>query len=355
MLKTESRSDAVAWTDEGQLQLLDQTLLPEEVRYLALDTVDEVIEAIQTLRVRGAPLLGVAGAMGLAACARRALREGRLDDAASARSWLMASATAIRESRPTAVNLGWAIDRVLEETASILGGVAASQPASLMVERLYEVAEQIWDDDAERCEAIGLHGISIVPEDARVLTICNSGMLATGGIGTAFGVIRKGFEAGRVQHVYACETRPLCQGARLTTWELTRLRIPATVLVDSAAAALMHAGEVDVVVTGADRIAANGDAANKIGTLSLAQLAAQYSLPFYIAAPLSTFDATCESGDQIPIEQRNAAEVPRVATGVNVFNPAFDVTPRELIAGIVTEAGVLEPPYEESIRAALGG
>ncbi len=347
-------TEAVAWGDGGALIVLDQTRLPDEHIRLSLNTIDDVVEAIRLLRVRGAPLIGVSAAMGLSACAARAQRENDLVGDA-ARSWLDVTSATLRQARPTAVNLAWAVDRVHQEAVAAIEDVPSSAAADALVASLRRSAQRLWDDDAERCMAMGRHGADIMPRAANVLTICNTGMLATGGIGTAFGVIRTAFERGEVHHVYACETRPLCQGARLTSWELARHKIPATVLVDSAAATVLSTGRINFVIAGADRIAMNGDTANKIGTLGLANLARAYGVPFYIAAPLSTIDSNCENGAGIPIEERDPAEIARVAAGVKVFNPAFDVTPAKLIQGIVTEVGVLRPPFEDTIRSAMDG
>jgi methylthioribose-1-phosphate isomerase len=253
-------------------------------------------------------------------------------------------------ARPTAVNLAWALERMrrVADECFERGDNGAQVAAALRAE-----AEQIWDEDAAMCEAMGRCGQALVPPGSTILTICNTGMLATGGIGTALGVIRTAHEEGKAVDVVACETRPLGQGARLTMWELARLEIPARLIVDAAAASLMARGEIDLVITGADRIAANGDTANKIGTYALAVLARAHEIPFYVVAPRSTFDPALATGDEIPIEERAAAEIAPVA-GTPAHNPAFDVTPGDLISAIVTDAAVLRPPLGETVRQFFG-
>jgi methylthioribose-1-phosphate isomerase len=312
-----------------------------------------MFEAIQTLRVRGAPLIGIAAAMGLAAAAGRETGGGGEGRGGAVRSkrgltmqWVDDAIRRLAASRPTAVNLCWALERM---RGAAEAAFRSKKNAVGVAGALRDEAQRIWDEDAAMCEAIGAAGAELVPEGATILTHCNTGSLATGGIGTAFGVIVTAHDRGKGIDVVACETRPLGQGARLTSWELARHGIPGRVIVDGAAGALMARGEVDLVITGADRIAANGDAANKIGTYSLAVLAQAHGIPFYVAAPRSTFDLTLESGDDIPIEERAASEVV-TAPGVAAYNPAFDVTPAELITGIVTDRGVVRAPYGEGIR-----
>lgn len=348
-----TRTDAIGWTPSGAVRLLDQTLLPGENCYVEIHSIEGMVEAIQVLRVRGAPLIGIAAAMGLAAAAKGPTAgdgRGRQKTAKAAggltMQWVDDAISRLAASRPTAVNLCWALER--------MRGVAeaafrSKKDGAAVAEALRAEAQRIWDEDAAMCEAIGAAGAELVPEGATILTHCNTGSLATGGIGTAFGVIVTAHRQGKGIDVLACETRPLGQGARLTSWELKRHGIPGRVIVDSAAGALMARGEVDLVVTGADRIAANGDAANKIGTYALAVLAQAHGIPFYVAAPRSTFDLMLESGDAIPIEERPAGEIV-TAPGVAGYNPAFDVTPSELITGIVTDRGVLRAPYAETIR-----
>jgi methylthioribose-1-phosphate isomerase len=333
--------DVIGWTDGGAVRLLDQTLLPGEERYLEIDTVDEMAEAIATLRVRGAPLIGIAAAMGLAAAALREADRGSLTAA-----WVAEEAGRLESVRPTAVNLAWALGR-MRRAAAAAGDDPAGIAGALTVE-----AQHIWDEDRAMCQAIGEAGAELIPPGSSVMTHCNAGALATGGIGTALATIYVAHQRGVPLSVIANETRPLRQGARLTAWELSRSGIPARVIVDGAAGSVMARGGVDLVITGADRIAANGDAANKIGTYGLAVLARAHSIPFYVAAPLSTFDPNLPTGDDIPIEQRSAQEVD-VPAGVEVQNPAFDVTPAELITALVTDRGVLRPPYEDAIREVL--
>ena len=303
--------------------VLDQRRLPEEEVELECRSAAEVAEAISTLAVRGAPAIGIAAAYGYALAG---VRGDGLDGAAAT----------LLASRPTAVNLPWAIAEMRRGDQS---------PAALA-----ERARALHDEEVDRCRRIAGHAAGLLAPGTRALTHCNAGALATGGVGTALGAIREGFERGLVAHVFVDETRPLLQGARLTAWELERAGVPHSVVADSAAGSLMARGEVDAVLTGADRIAANGDAANKIGTYPLAVLAAYHELPFYVVGPSSTVDLAAGSGADIPIEERDPAEV----TGrFPARNPAFDVTPAELIAAVVTEEGVHRPPYQESL-AGLG-
>ena len=316
----------------GSLQYLDQRLLPAEVRYERARTCDEIVEAISTLAVRGAPCIGVFAAYGIAV-----LRAAERDDAKFA-----AAADRVRSARPTAVNLAWAVDRVLA--------------AEDMTSEAIAVHQEQRSIDA----AIGKNGLSLFGKGARVLTHCNTGPLATGGYGTALGVLIAAQRAGLAPHVIVDETRPLLQGARLTYLECRRAGIDATLQVDGAAAMAMARGRVDAVIVGADRIARNGDTANKIGTYNLAVLAAHHQIPFYVVAPRSTFDFSIETGAEIPIEERAAAEVRSFAgrqvapEDAQVFNPAFDVTPGHLIAAFVTEYGLLRSPYPESIATLAG-
>jgi methylthioribose-1-phosphate isomerase len=306
---------------DGRLLLLDQTRLPAEEAWIECSEPEQVAEAIRRLAVRGAPAIGVAAAYGLAL----GVRSGR--DPAELVELLAAT-------RPTAVNLRWALERTR----------AAADPLA--------EAEAILREQEAADRAMGVHGARLFGDDERVLTHCNSGALATGAYGTGLGVIRTAFEAGHVREVWVDETRPLLQGSRLTAWELGRLGIPHRVVADASAGALMARGLVDRVVVGADRIAANGDVANKIGTYALAVLAHHHGVPFHVAAPLSTVDPDAADGSAIPIEERDPRELSEHFAAANW---AFDVTPATLVTTIVTEAGVLEPPYEESIRRALGG
>ena len=337
------------WWHDGALCLIDQTALPHDLRTRRCTSWEEVAEAIRTLRVRGAPAIGLAAAYGLALAASQAAgpREQRLRQ-------LRGAAEGLRATRPTAVNLAWALDRLL--------ALAEATPAvERLPARLLEEAHAMAAADFEMNRRLAAHGAALFPEGASILTYCNTGMLATGGWGTAFGVLRQAHEEGRRIRVIACETRPVLQGARLTAWELMQRGIPATLITDNAAASLMRAGEVNAVIVGADRIAANGDTANKVGTYALAVLAHAHGLPFYVAAPLSTVDLATSEGTVIPIEERSPDEVTMLggtrvaAAGIAVRNPAFDVTPHRLITAIVTEAGVLRPPYTVALRDAHEG
>ena len=331
----------VRWED-GRLVLLDQTKLPAEEVERAYTAWPDVAEAIRTLVVRGAPAIGVAAAFGvvLAARASRATSHaGLLADLEEAIKGLAAT-------RPTAVNLFWALDRMRRLVAA-----GADLPPARLRERLLEDAQAILSEDLAANRAMGEHGAALVPDGARLLTHCNAGALATAGYGTALGVIRAAHARGKLAMVWVDETRPVMQGSRLTAWELVKEGIPHRLIADVAAGFVMKRGEVDLVVTGADRIAANGDTANKIGTYSVAVLARHHGIPFYVAAPSSTIDPAIASGDTIVIEERDGAEVRGVAgrrtapAGSPVFNPAFDVTPAALISAIVTERGVFRPPY----------
>jgi methylthioribose-1-phosphate isomerase len=340
--------ETLRW-DGDSLALIDQTRLPAELCWVTCTTPEETAEAIRAMVVRGAPAIGVAAAWGMALAAREAVALPR--DAALER--LRAAASTLAAARPTAVNLAWALATVLAQAEASPGDGAA---LATVVTR---EARRLHDADVATNQAIGRAGLAVMPEGAKVLTHCNAGALATAGYGTAVGVLRAAHEAGRRLHVWVDETRPYWQGARLTAWELVQLGIPATLVTDGMAAHFMARGAVDRVVVGADRIAANGDTANKIGTYGLAVLAAAHGIPFYVAAPCSTFDLTMPTGADIPIEERPAEELTHVwgrrlaAEGVGVANPGFDVTPARLIAGIITEAGVLEAPFEPALQAAL--
>jgi methylthioribose-1-phosphate isomerase len=337
----------------GHLEILDQTLLPGRLAWLACSDVATVVEAIKSLRVRGAPAIGIAGAYGLVVAAAEAARDGLGPEAA--RAHVLARAEDLATARPTAVNLRWAVERGVARLDGLPLGTSASDVAGALLDE----ARAIHDEDRRLCEAIGGHGLTVLPE-GDILTHCNTGALATGGAGTALAVITTAWDAGRRFTVFADETRPLFQGARLTAWELVERGIPVTVLVDSAAGHLLATGRIAAVIVGADRITACGDTANKIGTYSLAVLAAAHDVPFFVAAPSSTFDLGIDSGVEIPIEERAAAEVlaplgVRAAPeGAAAFNPAFDVTPARLIRGIVTERGVITPVTRDTIRKMLG-
>ena len=321
----------IRW-ESDQVIILDQTRLPGEEVYLRCHGVAQVAEAIQRLQIRGAPLIGIAAAYGIALAAG--------GDATALRERVAHGADVLRATRPTARNLFWAIDRMVGRAE------AGANSRELLGE-----ARAIHQEDAEACRLIGKHGAALLPHGATVLTICNTGSLATGGIGTALGIIRTAQSQGNPVSVVVCETRPLLQGARLTMWELMRDQIAATLIADSMAGTAMQREMVDVVITGADRIAQNGDTANKIGTYALAVLARHHNIPFYIAAPMSTVDPSVTGGSEIPIEERAPDElrsfpgVLAVSKDLPVFNPAFDVTPAELITGIVTDTGIVQAPY----------
>ncbi len=333
MKQHESEAYTVFWRDDAVV-MIDQRVLPHEERYNEYRDVREVAEAIRDMVVRGAPAIGVAAAFGVALAAR--VSDGNVD-AISKACDLLAS------TRPTAVNLFWAIERMKEH---IDDGAEA----------LLAQAESILQEDIANCKAMGSFGADLVPDEATILTHCNAGALATGGWGTALGVIRSAVAQGKKVRVIADETRPFLQGARLTAWELKRDGIDVTVIPDGAAAALIASGEVDLVVVGTDRVARNGDVANKIGTYGVALAAHADQIPFYVAAPWSTIDMSCPDGDSIPIEERPSSEVTHVLgqrilpKGVPVRNPAFDVTPCELVTALITETGVVRPPFEDELK-----
>jgi len=337
----------IQWTEDGVV-LLDQRALPGEERYLTFRDYREIIGAIGDLTVRGAPAIGVTAAMGIA----RAVKEAPFRDREGMTDFFHRVCREFAASRPTAVNLFWAINRMTgrfeEEMERNPDGVP---------EALIEEARAVFDEDIRTNRALGRHGKSLIRDGARILTHCNAGALATAGYGTALGVVRAARDEGKRIHVFIDETRPVLQGARLTAWEMKKENIPATLITDGMAGFLMARGKIDLVITGADRIAANGDTANKIGTYSLAVLAGEHGLPFYIAAPLSTVDRTLAGGADIPIEERDPREVtglagrPVAPEGIGVWNPAFDITPNRLITAIITEKGVLEPPFLETLGA----
>lgn len=353
--ETGAEFSPIAWRD-GRLLLLDQTRLPESEEWASACGPGEVAGAIRGMQVRGAPAIGVAAAYGMALAAQAVAESpslSRTEMGAAMPAFLSrleADADALAAARPTAVNLGWAVRRCMDAAR------ACGSPEEA-ADRILALAHRMHEDDVAANRAIGRCGAALLPDSGGILTHCNTGALATAGYGTALGVIRAAWESGKRLRVFCTETRPWMQGARLTAWELARLGVPATLIVDSAAGALMAAGRVSAVVTGADRVAANGDTANKIGTYALAALAASHNIPFYIAAPVSTVDFGTPNGAAIPIEERPDEEVTSLggrriaAEGVDVWNPAFDVTPSRLIAAIVTERGVARPPYEASLRA----
>jgi methylthioribose-1-phosphate isomerase len=339
----------IEWQPDAVV-MVDQRKLPGQEIYVHCKTATEVARAIKTMVIRGAPAIGVAAAMGIALGMRRSKATGTRQFAVEFNKVCdMMAAT-----RPTAVNLFWAITRM---KASFSAGVQAGESVSELTDRLVRESQAIHDEDVASCRAMGQLGAAVVPATARILTHCNAGALATAGYGTALGVIRAAAEQGKVTQVFADETRPFLQGARLTAWELVRDHIPTTVITESMAGPLMRQGSIDFVVVGADRIAANGDVANKVGTYTVAMMAQAHGVPFYVAAPLSTIDLATPTGAEIPIEQRHAREVTHLGTtrlapeGASVWNPAFDVTPSSLVTGIITERGIARAPYAESLAA----
>ncbi len=335
----------IEWTDQGVV-MIDQRLLPTEEVYNTYKTVEEVAEAIRSMVIRGAPAIGVAAAMGIALGVKNLASEDGLKEKFDRICQI------IRETRPTARNLFWAIDRMREI-------FERHREASLqeIQTALEQEAVRIHREDIEINRKIGEHGQQLLAQRVNVLTHCNAGALATAGYGTALGVIRAAVENGKEIQVFADETRPFLQGSRLTAWEMMKERIPCTLITDNMAGYFMRLGQIETVVVGADRIAANGDVANKIGTYTVAVLAKEHDVPFYVAAPLSTIDLNTPTGDQIPIEQRDIKEVTEmngrilVPQGVSVANPAFDVTPNHLISAIITEQGVAKEPYQETIAS----
>jgi methylthioribose-1-phosphate isomerase len=337
---------------DGHVRLLDQTLLPTQVLYRDCHSVEEIWEAIRQLRVRGAPAIGIAAAMGMVLGMQKLKDRQR-----GAYAQRLKEVTAyLRTSRPTAVNLFWALERMERR---VLGRTEDLPPAQL-TRLLLEEALAIAEEDRRMCRAIGAAGAALIRDGQGVLTHCNAGGLATADYGTALAVLFAAREQGRQFQVFADETRPLLQGARLTTWELQQRGIEVTLICDNMAAQVMKEGRIQVVITGADRIAANGDTANKIGTYGVALLAQAHGIPFYVAAPSSTFDLSLPTGEHIPIEQRDAREVTHglgkqiAPDGIKVYNPAFDVTPARLIAGVITEKGLIQPVTEAAIRATIG-
>jgi methylthioribose-1-phosphate isomerase len=329
--------------------MVDQRKLPSQEIYVRCRTAQDVAKAIRTMVVRGAPAIGVAAAMGIALGMQRSTAKGTKQFAVE----FQKTCDLMAATRPTAVNLFWAIDRMKR----VFGEAArAGESPDEIVARLQREARAIHDEDVASCRAMGAFGAAVVPDGARVLTHCNAGALATAGYGSALGVIRAAVEQGKRIAVFADETRPFLQGARLTAWELVREGISTTVITESMAGPLMRAGEIDLVVVGADRIAANGDTANKIGTYTVAVLAHEHKVPFYVAAPLSTIDLSTPNGDQIPIEERDQREVTHFGSsrltpeGAHIRNPAFDVTPARYITGIITEKGIFKPPYDEALK-----
>lgn len=345
-METSTKVESLAWVgdQDGHLRLLDQTLLPQELDYIDCLDLEAVWEAIKMLRVRGAPAIGIAAAYGFVI--------GLQNCESDLKQKSIEVADYLATSRPTAVNLFWALNRMRERFDSLRGGTDATEIRRQMLEE----AKRIHQEDRDMCHAIGRNGASLLNEVSGVLTHCNAGGLATAEYGTALSLFFTAQDQGKKLHVYVDETRPLLQGARLTAWELMQRGIDATLICDSMAAQVMKEGRVQAVVTGADRIAANGDSANKIGTYSIAVLANAHNIPFYIAAPSSTFDLSLTTGDQIPIEERKSDEITHgfgkqtAPAGIAVYNPAFDVTPAQYIRAIITERGVIDPLSTESIR-----
>ena len=334
------------WTSKG-VRFIDQTKLPTEEVYVNCTTHQQVADVIRNMVVRGAPAIGVAAAMGVAL----GVQNSKAENGADLKKEFDAICETIRQTRPTAVNLFWAIRRMQEKFELL-----RIRPIAQIQEALVEEAKRMHAEDIAANQAMGRHGATLMPASGGVLTHCNAGALATAGYGTALGVIRAAVEQGKKIHVYADETRPFLQGSRLTAWELMKDGIPTTVISDNMAGAMMRQGRISAIVVGADRIAANGDVANKIGTYTVAVLAKEHGIPFYVAAPTSTVDLATPDGSKIPIEQRNAKEVSHIAgkqmvpDGVQIENPAFDVTPAKYVAAIITEKGIARAPYEKSLQ-----
>jgi methylthioribose-1-phosphate isomerase len=334
------------WTDSGVV-FIDQTKLPTEEVYVTCTTHQQVADVIRNMVVRGAPAIGVAAAMGIAL----GIKNSKAANTTELKRDFDQICEAIRQTRPTAVNLFWAIRRMTEKFETL-----RSRPIAQIQQVLIDEAQRMHAEDIAANQAMGRHGATLMPSSGGVLTHCNAGALATAGYGTALGVIRAAIEAGKKIHVYADETRPFLQGSRLTAWELMKDGIPTTVISDNMAGVMMQQGKIGAIVVGADRIAANGDVANKIGTYTVAILAKEHDIPFYVAAPISTVDLDTPDGSKIPIEQRNAKEVTHIGgrqmtpDGVGIENPAFDVTPAKYVAAIITERGIARAPYENSLR-----
>src|ERR1700726_3793582 len=336
----------LAWTDQG-VRFIDQTKLPMEETYVPCQTHEQVAEVIRTMVVRGAPAIGVAAAMGIAL----AVKNSKAETVGDLKRDFNQACDVIGKTRPTAVNLFWAIRRMQEKFERV-----RIRPVAQIKQDLIEESQRMHAEDIAANQAMGRHGATLMPSEGGVLTHCNAGALATAGYGTALGVIRAAVEAGKKIHVFADETRPFLQGSRLTAWELMKDSIPTTVISDNMAGAIMKQQKINAIVVGADRIAANGDVANKIGTYSVAVLAKEHGIPFYVAAPLSSVDFETPDGSGIPIEQRDGKEVTHIAgrqmvpDGVEVENPAFDVTPAKYVTAIVTERGIARAPYGEALR-----
>lgn len=339
---------SINWQD-GKLIILDQQKLPHEINYLALDTIEDVYDAIVTLKVRGAPAIGITAAYGLAIGANT----HETDRLAEFHHLLQKDFRYLAGTRPTAVNLYWALERLMKAVKS---AISVNEAKTVLLEE----AIKIHVEDEETCRQIGEYGLSLLNGKKKVMTICNAGSIATAKYGTALAPFHLGVEKGKQFNVYACETRPVLQGSRLTVWELQQSGVDVTLITDSMAAHTIQSKQIEAIIVGADRIATNGDTANKIGTFGLAIVAKAFHIPFYVAAPSSTFDLSIASGTEIPIEERNAKEVTHVGDipiapeNTNVFNPAFDVTPAEYITAIITEKGIIEPIYKENIQSLIG-
>jgi methylthioribose-1-phosphate isomerase len=338
--------NTLEWTDQG-VRFIDQTKLPTEETYVNCTSYEQVADVIRNMVVRGAPAIGVAAAMGVAL----GVQKSKAESGADLKKDFDQICDVIGKTRPTAVNLFWAINRMREKFEFL-----RMRPLPQIKDALIEEAKRMHAEDIAANQAMGRHGATLMPASGGVLTHCNAGALATAGYGTALGVIRAAVEAGKKIHVFADETRPFLQGSRLTAWELMKDGIPTTVISDNMSGAMMKQGKIGAIVVGADRIAANGDVANKIGTYTVAILAKEHNIPFYVAAPISTVDLATKDGSGIPIEQRNSREVTHIAgkqmtpDGVEIENPAFDVTPAKYVTAIVTERGIARAPYEESLR-----
>lgn len=340
----------IAWRN-NKIKLIDQTKLPKKLEYIYIKDINSLVEAIKTMRIRGAPALGGAGGLGV----YLAIKDSRAKNFLKFKKELDKTIDYIGASRPTARNLFWALERMRNVAL-----MSRYNNLSFIKKSLLKEAQKIIEEDRIACRNIGYFGAKLLKDNDTILTICNAGFLATIDYGTALGVIYRAKEEAKFIKVFACETRPMLQGARLTTWELKKRGIDVTLICDSMAATLMRQGKIKKVIAGADRIAANGDSANKIGTYSLAVLSKYHKIPFYIAAPFSTFDLKIKTGKDIPIEQRNPEEVrslffkqPIAPEGIKVFNPAFDVTPHNLISAIITDRGIIKPPYSINIKKLL--
>ncbi|MDG5814764.1 S-methyl-5-thioribose-1-phosphate isomerase [Chitinispirillales bacterium ANBcel5] len=347
------RLRTIEWKD-GAVTLVDQTRLPCELAYLRVETIEQMHEAIKLLKVRGAPAIGIAAAFGLCLALRSFPERGSVHDLVTV---FEKNADYLASSRPTAVNLFWAIDRMKARVKQLS---AQNLGIAQIKEELLKEAQLILQEDKNTCRAIGEAGLTLLEGKKAILTHCNAGGLATAEYGTALAPVYVAKEQGKTIQVYADETRPLLQGSRITAFELNKAGIPITVICDNMAATVMHKGMIDAVIVGADRIASNGDTANKIGTYGVALIAAAHKIPFYVAAPSTTFDLSIADGTEIPIEERGREEIASffgketVPQGVDVFNPAFDVTPANLISAIITEKGVIKQPFKDSIKAVLG-